>query len=92
MFDIGFWELVIIGIVALLFVGPDQLPSFTSKIGYWLGNIRRIIINARREISQELNLNEHIDLKNKISDLDELMENAPDQDPKFTNNKDITPD
>jgi len=87
MFDIGFWELVLISIVALLFIGPDQLPSFTRKIGRWLGMVRRLVNNARRELEQELNLEKHTDLGQKLSDLDDLMENAPDQDPDYINKK-----
>jgi sec-independent protein translocase protein TatB len=87
MFDIGFWELVLISIVALLFIGPDQLPSFTRKIGRWLGMVRRLVNNARRELEQELNLEKHTDLGQKLSDLDDLMENAPNQDPDYINKK-----
>ena len=87
MFDIGFWELVLISIVALLFIGPDQLPSFTRKIGRWLGMVRRLVNNARRELEQELNLEKNTDLGQKLSDLDDLMENAPDQDPDYINKK-----
>jgi len=91
MFDIGFWELVLISIVALLFIGPDQLPSFTRKIGRWLGTARRLVNNTRRELAQELNLEKHTNLDQKLSDLDDLMKNAPDQDPDFINKK-LSPD
>jgi sec-independent protein translocase protein TatB len=87
MFDIGFWELVLISVVALLFIGPDQLPSFTRKIGRWLGMVRRFVNNTRRELEQELNLENHTDLGQKLSDLDDLMKNAPDQDPNYINKK-----
>lgn len=85
MFDIGFWELVIITIVALLVVDPDKLPEFARQAGKWFGKIRRMINNLQREIKQELLLDERTTLKRQLSDLDDLMKNAPDQDPDFSN-------
>lgn len=83
MFDIGFWELVVISIIALLVVGPDKLPGFAREIGKHVGKFRRFISNTRREIEHELHLNEHGEFSKQISELDDLMKNAPDQDPDF---------
>ena len=79
MFDIGFWELVLIGIVVLFAIGPERLPGFARETGYWLARIRRLIYTARRELHNELNLHEHQDLKSSLNGLDDLMENAPDR-------------
>ena len=87
MFDIGFWELVLISIIALIVIGPDKLPSFAKNLGYWTGKIRRLINNTKRELSQELNFEDDVRLEQKLNDLDELMENAPDRDTGFTNKK-----
>lgn len=87
MFDIGFWELVLISVIAIIVVGPDKLPSFAKNLGYWTGKIRRLINNTKRELSQELNLDSNNSLEQKLNDLDELMENAPDQDRELTNTK-----
>ena len=87
MFDIGFWELVLISIIALIVVGPDKLPSFAKNLGYWTGKIRRLINNTKRELSQELSLDNNDRLEQKLNDLDDLMENAPDQDAGFTSKK-----
>ena len=38
MFDIGFWELAIIGIVALLVIGPERMPEMVRTIGQWAGS------------------------------------------------------
>ena len=54
MFDIGFWELIIIAIVALLVVGPDRFPAFARQAGKWFGKFRRLINNLQRELKQEL--------------------------------------
>lgn len=93
MFDIAFWELIVTAIVALLVIGPDRLPGFARETGRWIGKLRRIINNTRRELERELQLSERTDLGQQLSELDDLMRNAPDQDPDYVaplqkNNKD----
>ncbi|MEE9551797.1 MAG: Sec-independent protein translocase protein TatB [Gammaproteobacteria bacterium] len=83
MFDIGFWEIVLISIIALLAVGPDRLPGFARDTGKYVGKIRRFISNTRREIEQELHLDEQKKLSQQLSELDDLVKNAPDKDPDF---------
>ena len=73
-----------IGIVALLVVGPDRLPAFAQQAGKWLGKIRRLINNLQRELKQELLIDEGRTFKRQLNDLDDLMKNAPDQDPDFS--------
>ena len=84
MFDIGFWELVMITTVALLVVGPDRLPAFAQQAGKWLGKFRRLINNLQRELKQELLIDEGKAFKQQLNDLDDLIKNAPDQDPDFS--------
>jgi len=84
MFDIGFWELIMIATVALLVVGPDRLPAFAQQAGKWFGKFRRLINNLQRELKQELLIDEGKAFKRQLSDLDDLMKNAPDQDPDFS--------
>ena len=90
MFDIGFWELVIIAVIALLVVGPDKIPAFAQQAGKWIGKIRRLKNNLQRELKQELSLDEGKEFKQQLSDLDDLMKNAPDQDPGFLAEIDIS--
>lgn len=54
MFDFGFFELMLIGIVALLVVGPDRLPALATFVGHWVGRLRSMANHMRREIRQEL--------------------------------------
>ncbi len=84
MFDIGFWELVMIATIALLVVGPDKLPAFAQQTGKWLGKFRRLINNLQRELKQELLIDEGKEFKQQLGELDDLMKNAPDQDPDFS--------
>ena len=54
MFDIGFAELVIIGVVSLLVIGPERLPSAIRTASMWLGKIRRGFNDIKQEVQQEL--------------------------------------
>ena len=83
MFDISFWELVVVAIVALLVIGPERLPFFAREAGKWLGRFRRFINATRQELERELRLGEAKDLARKITDIDLLQRAAPDKDPDF---------
>ncbi len=54
MFDIGFWELTIIGVVALLVIGPERLPRVARTAGLWVGRARRFVGTVKAEIDREL--------------------------------------
>ncbi len=58
MFDIGFWEIMIIAVLALLVVGPERLPGLARQAGRWVGNIRRFVSSARSDIERELQTEE----------------------------------
>ncbi len=58
MFDIGFWELCLIAIIALLVFGPEKLPGAARTAGLWIGRIRRMITNVKQDIDRELHLQE----------------------------------
>ena len=54
MFDIGFAELVLIGIVGLLVIGPDKLPGTIRTASLWVNRIRRGFNDIKAEVQQEL--------------------------------------
>ena len=58
MFDVGFWELVIIFGLGLVFLGPERLPRVAGQIGRWVGRARRTASQLRRQLEQEINLEE----------------------------------
>ncbi len=58
MFDIGFPELLLIGVVTLLVIGPDQLPSAMRTIALWIGRFRRGFADIRRDIEQGIGADE----------------------------------
>lgn len=64
MFDIGFWELVLIGVVALVVLGPERLPVAIRTLTGWIRLIRSTANSVKSELEQELKLHElHSDLK-----------------------------
>ena len=54
MFDLGFAELLIIGVVSLLVIGPERLPGAVRTVSLWLGRFKRSFNEIRQEIEQEL--------------------------------------
>jgi sec-independent protein translocase protein TatB len=58
MFDIGFTELIVIGIVALVVVGPERLPKVARTTGLLLGRLQRYVANVKADIGREMQLEE----------------------------------
>lgn len=65
MFDVGFSELVMVGLIALLVIGPERLPKAARIAGYWVGKTRSTIANVKAEIKQELHAEEMRQLLNQ---------------------------
>jgi len=60
MFDIGFWELAVIGIVALLVIGPNRLPEVARTAGIYIGKVRRFVSSVQRDINNEISKTEEL--------------------------------
>lgn len=76
MFDIGFFELCIIGVVALLVLGPERLPHAARTAGMWVGRAKRMMSQVKRDIDEELRqeeLNGLRDAKESLSQTRESM-------------------
>ncbi len=72
MFDIGFWEILLIGIVALLVVGPDQFPSLVRNVMAWVRKGKLMVQSAKDSVNEEL---ERVDsLKNSMAKEADLAE------------------
>ena len=79
MFDVGFWELVIIGLVALLVVGPERLPKLARTLGLWLGKGRRFLGSVKADIDRELRAEELkrvLDQQARSNPLEEIVEDT----------------
>jgi sec-independent protein translocase protein TatB len=58
MFDIGFSELLVIGVVALIVIGPERLPKVARTAGHLYGRMQRYVASVKTDISQEIQLDE----------------------------------
>jgi sec-independent protein translocase protein TatB len=65
VFDIGFTELVLIGIVALVVIGPERLPAVAKTAGQWISKLQRFVRGVKTDLASEL---ESGDLKKLIGD------------------------
>ena len=79
MFDIGFMELLLIGIVALLVLGPDKLPGAIRTGALWLGRARKSFNKVKTEIEQQLNTDEirrQLHNESILADIDKARKSA----------------
>jgi len=63
MFDIGFWEVAFIGLLALLILGPQRLPEAARSAGQWVGKLRAFISNIKQDLDSQLQSNELAELR-----------------------------
>ncbi len=54
MFDIGFWELVVVAVVALVVVGPDEFPTLVRNAGRWMSKARQFINSVKQDFDHEI--------------------------------------
>ena len=64
MFDFGFWEIAIIGIITLIVVGPEKMPAIARKAGLYLGKLNRFFNKVKSDINEELRMDE---IKDELS-------------------------
>jgi sec-independent protein translocase protein TatB len=58
MFDMGFTEVVLIGVVALVVIGPERLPAVAITVGKYVGRLKRFMTNVRADVESELKTDE----------------------------------
>jgi Tat protein translocase TatB subunit len=88
MFDIGFWELVLIFALGLLVLGPEKLPKVAAQVGNWAGQARRMARILTTQLREEIEKEAHRDDSEAPKPpptysrpgLDELRANAPRAD------------
>lgn len=79
MFDIAFSELVVIGIVMLVVIGPKRLPEVARTAGRWLGQLRRFASDVKRDMDVELRRDELAELrkvKEQLTETKQIFERA----------------
>jgi sec-independent protein translocase protein TatB len=90
MFDIGWGELVVIGIVALIAIGPKELPTVLRTVGQWMGKIRRMASEFQGQFQEAMREAEFADLKKQVDSIGDMTRDLPTSfDPLETARKEI---
>ena len=89
MFDIGFWELVLVGLMALLVFGPEKLPRVAREAALWVRKARTMVSSVKEEIDRELELQE---LKETLASQKKLLESRIEEVPPTGASKPPHPD
>jgi sec-independent protein translocase protein TatB len=81
MFDIGWGELLVIGIVALIAIGPKELPGALRALGQWTGKIRRMAGEFQSQFQEAMREAELADLKKEVDDMAAKAQSYANFDP-----------
>jgi sec-independent protein translocase protein TatB len=76
MFDIGFSELVVIALVALVVIGPERLPKVARTLGHLLGRMQRYVNDVKADISREMELDELRKLQSTVEEAARSIEQS----------------
>ena len=68
MFDIGFTELMIIGVIGLVVIGPERLPRVARTVGHLLGRLQRYVGDVKSDVQREMQLEDLKDLQREVTD------------------------
>ena len=78
MFDIGFSELVVIGVVALIVIGPERLPRVARTIGHLMGRMQRYVADVKADIDREVELEELRKMRDSMQNAASEMKSSVD--------------
>ena len=90
MFDIGFFEIIFIMVIALLVVGPERLPRIARSAGLWVGKMRGFVASVKADIDQELAADELKKVLAKqaaVPELEELIDEVTGNPLEFAESK-----
>ena len=76
MFDIGFPEMVVIGLVALIVIGPERLPRVARTMGHLMGRLQRYVADVKADINREVELDELRKMKDSVQQAATGFENS----------------
>ncbi len=76
MFDIGFSELVVIGLVALIVIGPEKLPRVARTVGHLIGRLQRYVADVKSDINREVELDELRKMRDSVQDAAASLESS----------------
>ena len=89
MFDIGWGELVVIGIVALIAIGPKELPTVLRTLGQYMGKVRRMASEFQGQFQEAMREAELVELKKQAEDLKSSVSDLGNLEPLADTQKQI---
>jgi sec-independent protein translocase protein TatB len=89
MFDIGWSELVVIGIVALIAIGPKELPTALRTFGNWMGKVRRMAAEFQNQFQEAMREAEMADIKKQVDEMATAAQDFTSYDPMRDVRKEI---
>ena len=84
MFDVGFSEIVVIAVVALIVIGPERLPKVARTLGHLFGRMQRYVNDVKSDISREMELDELRKLQASVQDAARAIEETVNKEVKAT--------
>ena len=84
MFDIGFSELLVIAIVALIVIGPQQLPKVARTLGHLFGRMQRYVNDVKADITREMELEELKKMRTSMEDAARSFQTSVDKEVSST--------
>lgn len=76
MFDVSFTELLVIGVVALVVIGPERLPKVARTLGHLVGRAQRYVNDVKTDIQREVELDELRKLKEQMQDAAQSVQSS----------------
>lgn len=76
MFDIGFSELIVIGLVALVVIGPERLPRVARTVGHLLGRLQRYVSDVKSDIQREMQIEDLKKLQQQVAESARQLETS----------------
>lgn len=89
MFDFGFWEIAIIGVITLIVVGPERLPALARKAGVIMGKLNKFLNKVKADINEELKtdeLKDHLSMSDEKSIISDIPNEAKSSVDLFNQN------
>jgi len=87
MFDIGFFELLVIALITLIVMGPERLPEAVRTLSLWIGRLRQMFAAARRELENEVGMD---DIRHQLHN-EQIMRDLGEQTELDNSSKDSAP-
>jgi sec-independent protein translocase protein TatB len=76
VFDIGFSELAVIGLVALIVIGPERLPRVARTVGHLIGRLQRYVADVKADINREVELDELRKMRDSVQEAAASIESS----------------